>query len=187
MPRVHGVRERRHQPFWDTLIRTTGAPTPALLPTQKLFGNANIGQSALTNLQTAGVLAADQTYVVLALRAYLYFQGTNSEELYQQVSSQLYFTFQLGDKPSFQCPCWYLPAGGGVFGAPAQSNGWPSQDSIMKLGRPIVIPVRQNISVDATFHAMGVTNAVTLINGAAEDDQMEIKFIFDGLQTRDVQ
>ena len=116
MPRVHGVRERRHQPIWDTLIRTTGAPTVPLLPTQKLFGNANIGQTAFTNMQTAGVLAADQTYVVLALRCYLYFQGTNSEDLFQQVSSQLYFSFILGDKPQFVCPAWYLPAGGGTFG-----------------------------------------------------------------------
>lgn len=25
-PRIHGIRERRHQPFWDTLVRHRGAP-----------------------------------------------------------------------------------------------------------------------------------------------------------------
>lgn len=187
MPRIHGVRERRHQPIWDTLVRTTGAPTPAIQPSTKLFGNANVGQLALTNLQVAGQLAADQTYVVLALRCYLYFVGTNSVALFQQVASQLFFTFSLGDKPQFQSSAWYLPAGGGVYGGAEQSNGWPSQDAILKLARPIVIPVRQNISVDAQFFAMGTTNALTTINGAAADDQMNISYWIDGLQTRDVQ
>lgn len=42
MPRLAGVKERRHQPFWDTLIRTTGDPSPALQNISKLFGNANV-------------------------------------------------------------------------------------------------------------------------------------------------
>lgn len=42
MPRLHGVKERRHQPFWDTLIRTTGTPAPVIQQSTRLFGNANI-------------------------------------------------------------------------------------------------------------------------------------------------
>ena len=42
MPRLAGVRERRHQPFWDTLVRTTGAPGTALAQSTNLFGNANV-------------------------------------------------------------------------------------------------------------------------------------------------
>ncbi|MBT8452982.1 MAG: hypothetical protein KJO40_13520 [Deltaproteobacteria bacterium] len=44
-------------------------------------------------------MASDQTYVILALRAWLYFEGTNARELYLQVVSQLFFTLTLGDKP----------------------------------------------------------------------------------------
>ena len=184
MPRLHGVRERRHQPFWDSLIRTTGAPATAVTATSKLFGNANVGQLSLTNLQVAGQLASDQTYVVLALRCYLYFDGTNRRDLIQQTSSQLFFTFNLGDKPH--------PAGGGVWGQAGDgssifNNGLPSQESILRLARPIVIPVRQNISVDAQFFAVGTTNVLDLINGAAGDDQQVIQYLIDGLQTRDVQ
>ena len=40
MPRVHGVRERRHQPVWDTLVRSTGAPATTIGPSTRLFGNA---------------------------------------------------------------------------------------------------------------------------------------------------
>jgi len=194
MPRIHGVRERRHQPFWDTLIRTTNTPASTINASTKLFGNANVGNLAFTNLQVAGQLASDQTYVVLALRAYLYFNGTNARTFYQQVSSQLYFTFQLGDKPQFSAPAWYSPAGGGVWsgggGVLADlvfNNGMPTQEAILKLARPIVIPVRQNISVDAQFFTVGTTNILTLLNAPAADDQMVISYIIDGLQTRDVQ
>ncbi len=192
MPRLHGVRERLHQPFWDSLIRTTGPlVAPATIgASTRLFGNANVGTLALTNLQVAGQLASDQTYVILSLRCWLYFDGTNSRELYQQVTSQLYFTLNLGDKFLFQAPIWYVPSGGGVFGFDSTDAifnlGWPSQDAILKLARPIVLPVRQNFNVNMEFFAVGTTDALTLLNGGAADDQKVIMFMIDGLQTRDV-
>ena len=191
MPRVHGVRERRHQPFWDTMVRSTGSPAATIQPSSKLFGNANVGNLSLTNLQVAGQLASDQTYVVLALRAWLFFDGTNRRDLYLQTVSQLYFTFTLGDKPQFVAPCWYHPAGGGISGldstASVLNNGVPSQQSILKLARPIIIPVRQNISVNAEFFSIGSTNVLDILNNAATDDQLCIMYMIDGLQTRDVQ
>jgi hypothetical protein len=36
------MMERVHQPIWDTLVRTTGDPTPAIVSPTKLFGNANV-------------------------------------------------------------------------------------------------------------------------------------------------
>lgn len=55
----------------------------------------------------AGQLASDQTYVVLAMRCWLYFNGTNRRANYLRITSQLYFTLTMGDKPAFQAP--YLP------------------------------------------------------------------------------
>lgn len=192
MPRLHGVKERRHQPFWDSLVRTTGDPTPAIQQTVRLFGNANIGRLELTNLQVAGQLASDQTYVILALRAYLYFDGTNARANYLRVSSQLHFTLSLGDKPAFQAPCWYYPAGGGIDGVDSGAtvilnNGQPTHESILKLARPIMVPVRQNFAVEAQFFTVGSTNALTTLNTGATDDQKVVMFVIDGLQTRDVQ
>ena len=191
MPRVHGVRERRHQPVWDTLVRSTGSPPTPIGPSTRLFGNANVGRLELTNLQVPGQLASDQTYVILAMRAWLFFDGTNRRDLDLQTMSQLYFTLTLGDKPQFVAPCWYFPAGGGTYGtdttASVLNNGYPSQQSILKLARPIIIPVRQNINVNAEFFTLGTTNVLDIINNAATDDQMQIMFIIDGLQTRDVQ
>jgi hypothetical protein len=156
-----------------------------------MFGNANVGQLALTNLQVAGQLASDQTYVILAMRAWLYFDGTNDRAFYQQVTSQLYFTLSLGDKPQFSAPCWYYPAGGGVFGFDSTTavfnHGMPGQSEILKLARPIIIPVRQNIQVSAQFFSVGSTNVLDLLNNASTDDQLCIMFMLDGLQTRDVQ
>ena len=115
MPRIAGVRERRHQPFYDTLIRTDGNPTPVIQAVTRLFGNANVGNVALTNLQVAGQLASDQTYIILSLRSWNFFEGTDRRILYLGTASQLYWTLNVGDKPAFQAPNWYFPAGGGVW------------------------------------------------------------------------
>lgn len=156
------------------------------------------GNLSLTNLQVAGQLASDQTYVILALRAWLYFDGTNRRSNYLQVASQLYFTLTIGNKPLFQAPCWYYPSGGGIWGVDAQAFaantagsifnlGEPTQESILKLARPIMVPVRQNFAVEAQFFTVGTTNVLTNLNAGAADDQKVIMFVIDGLQTRDVQ
>lgn len=187
MPRIANVRERRHQPFWDSLIRTTGNPTVPLQNSTNLFGNSNVGNLALTNLQVAGQLASDQTYVILALRAWLYFNGTNRRANYLRVNSQLYWTLIVGEKPMFQAPCWYFPAGGGTWGFDATaatgsifSNGVPSQEALLKLARPVVVPVRQNFAVQASFFPMGTVSALDGLNSGATDDEKEIKFVLDG-------
>jgi hypothetical protein len=191
MPRISGYRERLHQPIWDTLIRTTGDPDPALVNSTKLFGNANIGNLALTNLQVAGQLASDQTYVILALRCWLYFDGTNRRANYLNVASQLFWTLGVGNKPMFQAPCWYHPAGGGIWGFDSTTSiynhGTPEQGSILKLARPIVVPVRQNFAASADFYAIGSISALDGLNAGATDDVKNVQFMFDGLQTRDVQ
>lgn len=191
MPRLQGVKERRHQPFYDTLVRTTGNPSPTLATSQRLFGNANVGNIGLTNLQVAGQLASDQTYAILALRCWLFFRGTNHRTNYGGTASQLYFTLNVGDKPQFQAPCWYFPAGGGIWGydsgTSVLNHGTPSQEAIMKLARPILVPVRQNFNVISEWFVVGSTNALTTINSGATDDEKVIMFVIDGLQTRDVQ
>jgi hypothetical protein len=199
MPRIHGVRQRLHQPQWDSLIRQTGgsavAGNPTINSTQLLFSSPQTGNLARTNMTVAGQLASDQTYIVLALRCYLFFDGVGARDLYQQVSSQLFFTFTLGEKPQFTMGAYYHCAGGGIwsggFGGAADdavyANGVPSQESILKLARPIVIPVRQAISVSATFFDLGSASALALVNGADDNTQQICTYIIDGLKTRDVE
>lgn len=192
MPRVANLKERQHQPIWDTLFRVSGSANPNISTRTTLFGNSNVGNFALTNLLVAGQLAADQTYIVLALRCYMYFNGVNRRTAYVQTASQLYFTFTLGDKPQFQAPSWYFPAGGGVWGFDSATsvftNGVPSQDAILKLAKPIVIPVRQNISVTAEFFKVGSVDALTILNSSRDTtDESCVMFMLDGVRTRDVQ
>lgn len=191
MPRLQGYRERLHQPFWDTLIRTTGDPTNPVLNGAKLFGNSNVGNLGMTNMNVAGQLASDQTYVMLALRCWLYFDGTNRRANYLGVASQLYWTLIVGNKPMFQAPAWYHPSGGGVWGfdstASIMTLGTPEQASILKLARPIIVPVRQNFQAQADWFDIGSVSALNGINAGATDDQKVVMYMIDGLQTRDVQ
>lgn len=175
MPKVQGVRERRHQPFFDTLVRGIGISTVSAQ--SALFGNANVGQRQLTNLQTPGVLAADQTYMIKALRVVMYFQGLTSDEfgaygsittlsanatsdnsraedLYSLLGYGAYFELVVGDKPQFFAPLWYAPAGGGINGFTTNNtrsvitNGVPSHTCILKLAKDIHVPARQNFAAN---------------------------------------
>ncbi len=191
MPRLHGYRERLHQPYWDTLIRVTGDPTVPLVNSFKLFGNSNIGNLAFTNMTVAGQLASDATYVILAIRCWLFFDGTNRRANYLNVTSQLFWTITVGNKPMFVAPCWYFPAGGGVWGFDSTTSifnhGTPEQGAILKLARPVIVPVRQNFSATADFYAIGTTSALDGLNSGATDDVKNISIMLDGLETRDVQ
>jgi hypothetical protein len=67
------------------------------------------------------------------------------------------------------------PATGSIF-----NNGEPTQEAIMKLARPIMVPVRQNFAVEAQFFTVGSTDALTLLNAGATDDQKVVMFVIDG-------
>ena len=196
MARLANVKEKRHQTLWDTLIRTTGntgtPEQPVLQSTTSLFDTARPGRPALTNLQVAGQLASDQTFVIHALRSVLYFNGSNSQVNYLRTNNQLYWTLFVGEKAMFSAPSWYFPAGGGTWGLSATpgrsvfNNGEPTQEAILLLAKPVIISRGQNFSVQGTFYPMGMISALEGLNIGAADDEKEITFIIDGLQARDV-
>jgi hypothetical protein len=176
MSRLRDLRERIHQPYFDTLTRGIGQSSiPNLF---QLFGNANVGDRALTNLEQAGQFAADATYILKAVRAVLWFQGlandtpafgafgslasltvaalgTNAraEDLYYLCGYGATFTLKIGQKQMLTAPLWYAPAGGGPAGFTTEnsrsviSNGIASQEAILKLAKDIPVAVRQNFSV----------------------------------------
>ena len=198
MPKLVGVRERIHQPFWDTIIRSDEgtSPTPALINSMNLFNGTNLGQDAWTNMKAAGTFPSDSTYIILAMRSYSAFRSAAGNPvaigpLYQAVQDQLFLSLIVGDKPQFKGQGWYFPAGGGLFGfdntAAGQvfSNGHPSANAILKFAKPIPIPARQSFNVKADFVPMGPTNIVDVLNGQAFVRDMKV--VLDGLFTRDVQ
>lgn len=194
MPRVDGLRERRHQPYYDTLIRVKAdtAPTPTLTSTTRLFASGtNLGQTEWTNMVTAGVLPGDQSYIVLAMRVWLHFEGSSALTIYQRTAVQLYLKLIMSDKPQFLSPAWMFPAGGGIWGmdstTPTCVNGVPSSQSILRFGKPIPMPPRQPFYCEASFYPFGTNDVMTnYLNASTSVAVREIKVFIDGLHTRDV-
>jgi hypothetical protein len=79
MAKLTNVRERVHQPFYDSLIRTSGlgGNIPQITDHEELFTNrARVGNIAgLTNLSNGSTLPSDQSHVTLALRVFTWFRA----------------------------------------------------------------------------------------------------------------
>lgn len=78
MAKMTNVRERVHQPFWDTLIRTSGLDSATqVTEREQLFTNRARGTdtTAVTNLQNGSTLPSDQSHVTLALRVFTWFRN----------------------------------------------------------------------------------------------------------------
>jgi hypothetical protein len=79
MSKLTNVRERVHQPFYDSLIRSAGlgGTSPQISDKEELF---TVRQrpgttAALTNLPFGAVLPSDQSHVTLALRVFQWFRN----------------------------------------------------------------------------------------------------------------
>lgn len=80
MPKIVGTRERVHQPFYDSLIRTDGhvdlRANPGnnqLAARVQLFLRSGADIS-ISNLTTGGTFPSDQTFITLAVRVWTYFR-----------------------------------------------------------------------------------------------------------------
>jgi hypothetical protein len=198
MPRLNNLRERHHQPYYDTLIREPAlvAPTPQVSQITRLFATGrNLGQTEWTNMLAAGQLPSDQSYIVLSLRVHLWFLDASASDMYQLCTNQLYVSLVMGDKPQFASPGWFCPAGGGIHGfdsaAPTLTNGVPSSEAILLFGKPIPMPARQNFFVETTLYdtvnGATVSSLRSTFLNVDTTGSREIKVVIDGLHTRDVQ
>ncbi len=77
MAKLTNVRERVHQPFRDSLIRTGGFGAGTVQDTTTLFTVAGKTDGE-TNLKQGSVLPSDQSMVVLALRCFLWFRNSTA-------------------------------------------------------------------------------------------------------------
>jgi hypothetical protein len=80
MPKIVGTRERVHQPFYDSLIRTDGRVDLRTNPGQnqissrvQLFLRSG-AELSVSNLTTGGTFPSDQTFITLAVRVWTYFR-----------------------------------------------------------------------------------------------------------------
>lgn len=203
MPRQSDRRERRHQPVWDTLIRgnVAGGFTPNAnlnLGQYRMFTTAQAANLALTNMEGAGSFPAGQTYLILAVRCYIYaFRCTTAAMqnadplLYHQASSQIYFQLNIGNKEYLAAPAWYLPSGGGLAGGVGNTtdqfytNGLPTHNAMLRLARSISLTPFQNFHVLATILPMGTDSLITTVAALAAG-AFAVQLLLDGLQLRDV-
>ena len=76
MAKVVTMRERVHQPFYDTLVRTAGMAAGTVQDNTTLFipGNGQRGE-ATTNLPSGNTLPSDQSHVTLALRVFAWYRN----------------------------------------------------------------------------------------------------------------
>ncbi len=76
MAKVVTMRERVHQPFYDTLIRTAGFSLGSIGDTTNLFISGGTRSAATTNLINGSTLPSDQSHVVLALRVFSWYRNS---------------------------------------------------------------------------------------------------------------
>lgn len=75
MAKVVSIRERVHQPFYDTLVRTAGLTAGAINDSTSLFTSNGARTKATTNLINGSTLPSDQSHVVLALRVFTWYRN----------------------------------------------------------------------------------------------------------------
>jgi hypothetical protein len=77
MAKLTNVRERIHQPFYDTYVRTAGIGGANVTDRESLFTNRARQDdiTAVTNLENGSTLPSDQSHVTLALRVFTWFRA----------------------------------------------------------------------------------------------------------------
>lgn len=75
MPKLTNVRERVHQPFRDTLVRSAGYNAGSITDVTRLFTVAGKPEGE-TNLPNGSTLPSDQSMVVLACRVFTHFRNS---------------------------------------------------------------------------------------------------------------
>ena len=93
MAKLTNVRERVHQPFRDSLIRTSGYAVGTVQDRTDLFTQAGKSDGE-TNLKNGSTLPSDQSMVVLALRVFLWFRNS-------QARSEATLTTSVGENGDF--------------------------------------------------------------------------------------
>lgn len=206
-------------------IGSTNLPTGAQLPSDQshvtlvlrcmLWFRNPIARSAATLTTSLGrngdffITAANEAAAVTLLNASVPGSVQDVHRLYWQASEQLYWSFGYGEKDSIkQMPSSYFPWGGGLHGQLTHTdlihwnNGMPDHGGILRLGRAVLGPPRQQIRCSATIQVLpdgnnratfggdqGTRNMLSLRDNLNAVDLVNkvIVFSFDGLWSRDVQ
>lgn len=92
MPKLAFVRKQCDWTFYDTLLKADGPCKPPERRT-RLYGNANVGWTNLSNMCAAGMLASDSQFTVMATQTLVSFEN---ETLYGVVARDAKVTLEVG-------------------------------------------------------------------------------------------
>ncbi len=115
MAKLTNVRERVHQPFFDSLVRTAGLAAGTINDSTDLFTVAGRDQGQ-TNLVNGSTLPSDQSHVTLALRVFVWFRAPVIRDTDDTANNVFQ---QNGDFNPALVPGFFGPGGAGVNNAPA--------------------------------------------------------------------
>ena len=210
MSALVGLIERYHQYFYDPLCRGVvgaagiAANGAALANRVQLFSGAALGALSWTNMQVGGQLTGSRTLQIKAVRVATFFRAGAStpapasyyvHRLYLQAQMQLFWTLTVGDKPMLVAGTHYIPLGAGIWGdvgsdttLVVMNNGEASNASLLRLGKPVPVPSTQGFNVVGEVFNMGAGDHdfVAAIN-SNDDIEKDVKYLLDGLTTREVQ
>lgn len=123
----------------------------------RLFGNTNVGDRELTNLQVPGRLAGNDTALIESIGVRVLGQSKSAEMI---ILGYVNLTFTLGDMPQFELT------------GPCLSTLIESQPRGYELRKGVIIPVRQHFSV----HVRGSRDLV---------EPVRLKVILHGVGSRE--
>jgi hypothetical protein len=94
MPKIVGTRERVHQPFYDSLLRTDGQSDLRVNSNGNVISNRSQlflrsgADLSVSNLTTGGTFPSDQTFITLAVRVWTYFRFNPEQSVANAQSAQ---------------------------------------------------------------------------------------------------
>ena len=156
------------------------------------------------------ITAANEAAAVALMNGSVPADYHDVHRLYMQASEQLFWDFGAGEKFSLKSmPSSYFPWGGGLAGDVGGatdlvywSNGTPDHSGVLRLGRAITLPPRQNVTCQAKIvrlpdggnaRTFGATQGARVMYdlksnlNAVDLMHKTVAFCFDGLFSRDVQ
>ena len=193
-------------------IAITNLATPGQFTSDQTFVTLAIRVWTYFRVNFEAQVTADNQTVRLLSPDNLTDRVARVHKLYHQSQNQLFFDFTAGDKPQIQHFTAYTPFAGGLDGffadsrLPRANNGVPTSGALMRLARPILIPPRQGFRVFATISPIGEQVGASLteqLNGlvdnaagpfpssglsvnGADNIEKDIKYLIDGIHSRDV-
>lgn len=200
MAKIEGYLEQLHWSLWDSVrvaeetVFEDALTDPRVI---RFFVDTQSKTKLETNMQAAGVLPSQNTFLIHAMRVVMssvpFKRSDTQQEKAKQVVDEpemvaalIYnttTTLFVGEKVMFEGPTFMFPSGAGVHsGFPSVVNhGDPNPMATFRFAEPVPIDKQQNFRVEIAF-PRGVPPRLASVRGP-----LHVWVVLDGYLKRDVQ